>query len=147
MSHRFHLLVDYLTTHASNFRRSPHVSGSVRKRRHVCACAFFSVARPWEIRAAVVLFWVLSSSHRTDWILPLTSSHIPKPSSLDGKEKWKKYMKISGYVWTKSYSYTSTIKPKVDFFLVGTCFQLSTIGFACKFWVPKFSYLRRTQSN
>ena len=31
----------------------------------------------------------------------------------EGK-KGKKYMKISGYVWTKSYGYTSTKKPKVD---------------------------------
>lgn len=33
VSYRFQSIVDYLTNNASNFRRSPHVSGSVRKRR------------------------------------------------------------------------------------------------------------------
>ena len=90
VSYRFQSIVDYLTTNASNFRRSPHVSGSVRKRRFepcfppddwaetipkrlppptgMCALALFGVTRPWEIRATAVLVRVLSSSHWRVWI-------------------------------------------------------------------------------
>ena len=147
VSYRFQSIVDYLTTNASNFRRSPHVSGSVRKRRfkacfppddcaetfpkrlppptgHVRACALWchQVMRNQSYRCLILGSFFLAP--KTGF--QLTSSNVFRcPSSFlvtrenavyvgTGGKKGKKYMKISGYVWTKSYGYTSTKKPKVD---------------------------------
>ena len=77
------------------------------------------------IRATAVLFWVLSSSHRRNWIptdviepfqLSIIVFSDPRKRCIrwDGRGKGEKIYEISEYVWTKSYGYTSTKKPKVD---------------------------------
>ena len=115
----------------------------------MCALALFGVTRPWEImiRATAVLFWVLSSSHRRDWIptdvierfqLSIIDFSDPRKRCIrwGGREKGEKIYEnirirvdevLRLYVHKKAQSWCSVT--------IGTCFESSSID------------RRRTQSN